>query len=127
MLEQYIKDSHKHDSGIAATSGRLLRTALAAVRTGLRRFLPIILNGIKRAAHGFWRHIIVPMPKYIPFYLIVAFCLFALHLGWEPATVISPFNLPEEERDHLLPFGSSTAATALQDAMRSLQAEAAGS
>lgn len=65
----------------------------------------------------FWGSI----PDYLPFYLIVIVVLYAGVKGRKPATVISPFHLPSEER---LPFGEHTVANALQDAFVNIREKA---
>ena len=69
-----------------------------------------------------WRSI----PSYLPFYILVAVLAYALWYGLQPATVIAPFHLPPENKDKPLPFSGETVADVLQDAITSIQREAAG-
>lgn len=70
----------------------------------------------------FWRTI----PSYLPFYILVPVLAYALWYGLQPATVIAPFHLPPEDKDHPLPFSGEAVADALQDAIASIEQEAEG-
>jgi tetratricopeptide (TPR) repeat protein len=66
------------------------------------------------------------VPSYLPFYILVPVLAYALWYGWQPATVIAPFHLPPENKDHPVPFSGEAVADVLQDAIRSIEQEAEG-
>jgi len=69
-----------------------------------------------------WRTI----PSYLPFYILVAVLAYALLYGLQPATVIAPFHLPQENKEWPLPFSGEAVADAVQDAITSIRQEAEG-
>lgn len=79
-----------------------------------------LVSGAARALTKCWEALLhhVPqlwgsIPSYLPFYLTAVIVIYAGIKGRKPATVISPFQLPA---DNKLPFGEHTVANALQDA-----------
>jgi tetratricopeptide (TPR) repeat protein len=62
----------------------------------------------------------------LPFYILVPVLAYALWYGLQPATVIAPFHLPQENKEHPLPFSGEAVADALQDAIISTEQEAKG-
>ena len=66
------------------------------------------------------------LPSYLPFYILVPVMLYTAWFGLQPATVIAPFHLPPENREHPFTFSGEAVADALQDAIASIQKEAAG-
>jgi tetratricopeptide (TPR) repeat protein len=62
---------------------------------------------------GFMRYAWGSIPSYLPFFLIVIVCGYAVIKGWKRITVVSPFHLPSNTE---LPFGEHTVANALRDA-----------
>jgi len=66
------------------------------------------------------------IPSYFPFYILLAVLAYALRYGLQPATVIAPFHLPQENKDWPLPFSGEAVADAVQDAITSIRQEAEG-
>jgi tetratricopeptide (TPR) repeat protein len=66
------------------------------------------------------------VPSYLPFYILAPVLAYALWYGLQPATVIAPFHLPQENKENPLPFSGEAAADVLQDALTSIEQEAKG-
>ena len=62
----------------------------------------------------------------MPFYILIPVLAYALWYGLQPATVIAPFHLPPENKEHPLPFSGEAVADAVQDAIMSIRQEAEG-
>ena len=83
----------------------------------------------RRAAKAFpslFQHWWSTIPSYLPFYIVVPVILYAAWYGFQPATVIMPFHLPPEDKNHPLPFSGDAVADTLQDAITSIRLEASG-
>jgi len=80
----------------------------------------------KSAFPSFFQRCWRTVPPYLPFYILIAVLAYALYYGLQPATVIAPFHLPPENKEHPLPFSGEAVADAVQDAITSIQQEAEG-
>ena len=60
------------------------------------------------------------IPEYLPFYLLVVVCSYAVYEAWIPTHVISSFSMPSTNK---LPFGGDTVANVLRDTLASIKSE----
>jgi Flp pilus assembly protein TadD len=94
---------------------RLLTQRLRILWTRLGAFTTLAMQFL-------WRSV----PRYLPFYVLIAIVILALYHGRRQKTVISAFHLPPENKKMPIPFSGETVANTLQDALRAIHMEAEG-
>jgi len=91
-----------------------------------RHFAPRVGRRALSAFPTFFQRLWRTVPSYFAFYVFVPVLGYGLWYGVQIANVIAPFHLPPEDTKKPLPFSGETVAHAVQDAINSIRAEAAG-